>query len=392
MNKNTKREKENPLKTTLSYFLLCIIMTTFFMLMGSIYFRPFIKINQTSTFLEAFVALFGAFKYVYLLIIAIFLFLFVRSLIGIVKGKTRIAQEEVNPENPYIYYRDLPNDYGIGVNTLLLDSTIENEKDIIAAVLDLAAKKYLTIIKFGDTYKINILKQPDGELLKNENFILESIIKGNLKEFDYSKWYDLCLEDGIEFGLYKPQNLSIKKFFRLSTVDDEWLEPVLWLYFIIVLVAGLIMKSLNLSIEQTAKYDSIFLHIAGGMLGFIILIYLLQIIINSIKNFRTVGKLTQIENYVHTLNNRLTRTNLGQEELMKLSAFKSFIHDFGDFANKSPEEIVLWDRYLSYAQLFGLTKEIMKSGYVALVTNSSFDIDDIDNITLNKMVIETKIQ
>ena len=86
--------------------------------------------------------------------------------------------------------------------------------------------------------------------------------------------------------------------------------------------------------------------------------------------------------YTTEVNNNLKKTPYGIDELNKLKSFKSFLHDFGNFANKYPEEIVLWDRYLSYAQVFGLTKDIMKTGYTQLVKNSSFSIDSIDNITL----------
>ena len=72
---------------------------------------------------------------------------------------------------------------------------------------------------------------------------------------------------------------------------------------------------------------------------------------------------------------------------MNLKAFKAFIKDFGNFADKYPEEIILWDRYLSYAQVFGLTKDIMKTGYSKLIKNSSFQIDDINNINFDNIEI-----
>ena len=55
---------------------------------------------------------------------------------------------------------------------------------------------------------------------------------------------------------------------------------------------------------------------------------------------------------------------------------------------KCEDGLVLWDRYLSYAQVFGLTKEIMKTGYPKLVKNSSFQIDDINNITFDNIEIK----
>ena len=99
------------------------------------------------------------------------------------------------------------------------------------------------------------------------------------------------------------------------------------------------------------------------------------------------SKNTIVKQYNKELSKTLTLTSNGINELNKLKAFKAFINDFGNFANKYPDEIVLWDRYLSYAQVFGLTKEIMKTGYSQLVKNSSFQIDDINNINFDNIEI-----
>ena len=93
--------------------------------------------------------------------------------------------------------------------------------------------------------------------------------------------------------------------------------------------------------------------------------------------------------YDISLNNHLTRTDKGIRELQKLISFQNFLSDFGYFVDKKLEEVVLWDRYLSYAHVFGLTKEIMKTGYKKLVDNSSFKIDDIDNITIYNIEVES---
>ena len=96
-------------------------------------------------------------------------------------------------------------------------------------------------------------------------------------------------------------------------------------------------------------------------------------------------------NYNMTLNNHLSRTEKGVMELQKLLSFKAFLIDFSNIVSRKPEEVILWDRYLSYAVVFNLTKDIMKSGYKQLVENSSFQIDDIDNITINNIEIDNSL-
>lgn len=100
------------------------------------------------------------------------------------------------------------------------------------------------------------------------------------------------------------------------------------------------------------------------------------------------AKNTIDEQYNKEISKSLKLTPKGINELNKLKAFKAFIKDFGNFADKYPEEIILWDRYLSYAQVFGLTKDIMKTGYSKLIKNSSFQIDDINNITFDNIEIK----
>ena len=126
------------------------------------------------------------------------------SIIGSLKGKVFINKENrlIKKTNPYIYFRELPNNYGIGVTSLLFDSKIENYKDIIAVILDLCAKKYISLIKENDKYYIKILKNEDEHLLSNEKYILNLIRSHNIKNVNYKEWYNYCLRDGTNLGLY----------------------------------------------------------------------------------------------------------------------------------------------------------------------------------------------
>ena len=91
--------------------------------------------------------------------------------------------------------------------------------------------------------------------------------------------------------------------------------------------------------------------------------------------------------YQNTLSTKIIHTLKGQDATKKLISFKNFLRDFGSFAKKNPEEIILWDEYLSFAIVFNLTDEILKTGYKQLIENSSFKIDDVDNINLQNMKV-----
>lgn len=66
------------------------------------------------------------------------------------------------------------------------------------------------------------------------------------------------------------------------------------------------------------------------------------------------------------------RTLKGAEHYDKWKAFKNFLNDFGSFELKELPEIVLWERYLVYATIFGLADKVQKSMNVRI---SKMNID-----------------
>ncbi len=327
-----------------------------------------------------------------------FLFIILRStskLAGVEEGKKVIYKEDniVKKTNPYIYYRELPNDYGIGVISLLVDSKLENYKDIIAVILDLCAKKYLFLEKIDNKYYIKVLKGIDNKLLSNERYILGLIISNNLKNINYQEWYSYCLQDGIDLGLYYHADRE------LTDLKNE-VKPKptkLWKKYVKVgsfigFIFIIFLMLFNLQYTDTAHNVLFSL--------FVIFLYFVFFFFSSIyalflsKILNTIMKKNDYQRskfYNMTLNNHLNRTYKGVKELQKLLSFKNFLMDFGNIVSKSHEEVVLWDRYLSYAVVFNLTKDIMKTGYKQLIENSSFQIDDIDNITINNIEIDNRL-
>lgn len=71
------------------------------------------------------------------------------------------------------------------------------------------------------------------------------------------------------------------------------------------------------------------------------------------------------------------KTNKGSEHYDKWKAFKNFLNDFGSFELKELPEIVLWERYLVYATIFGLAEAVQKSMNVKIneldITGTTYD-------------------
>lgn len=113
---------------------------------------------------------------------------FLGSISGLLAAKRTIDMDykKIKISNPYIYYRELPNNYGVGVASLLMDSKLENEKDIVAVILDLCAKGYLKLNKIGDKYVISIIRNKGySNLLFNERYIINHLISGDIANLNY---------------------------------------------------------------------------------------------------------------------------------------------------------------------------------------------------------------
>lgn len=55
------------------------------------------------------------------------------------------------------------------------------------------------------------------------------------------------------------------------------------------------------------------------------------------------------------------RTKDGQEEYLKWIGLKNFLNDFGQFKARELPQIELWEKYLVYAMVFGISKKLAKS-------------------------------
>lgn len=62
--------------------------------------------------------------------------------------------------------------------------------------------------------------------------------------------------------------------------------------------------------------------------------------------------------YLVSFNKRTERGNL---DYYKWNAFERFLKDFGRFDEKELPEIKLWERYLVYANIFGLADKVSKT-------------------------------
>ena len=288
--------------------------------------------------------------------------------------------------NPNQYLRELPNNFGVAIASLITDSTIENKKDIIAVILDLCAKGYLELEKEANgNYSIKILNNDINNLLSNEQYVIKSIIDGKMRNFDYNQWYNYCRNDAIRLGLIIENNSNNINWRRKKSLLGR-----IFKISVAIISIGVFIWYYNAGQAQIPEYSNnvliiIIYIIASIMVGLFSSVFVVMIawpfcaVISTIKNSIQSG-------YRSEKNRRLNLTEYGKAEVKKLFAFEAFLKDFGLFASKNPEEILLWDYYLSYAQVFGLTDEILKNGYKDIIRKGSIQIEDINTINVEKFI------
>lgn len=322
------------------------------------------------------------------LISLVFVIYFIYFILGIISANKRISDDfkKITDKNPYIYFRELPNNYGVGIATVLLNSTIENEKDIVAAVLDLCAKGYLHLEKNIDgTYTITVLKLIDSKLLANERYIMENILNGNMNKLNYKEWLDRCTKDGIELGLFVKRKKKIACYNKKNELNNKKTKWYILVSFVITILISVPLLFVNFNYLNLN--DLLYLAINLIMLNLSIVLTMLAIPFYLIPFIMKTLNITNSYSYNAIISGYLKHTKQGEKEVHKLYSFKSFIDDFGAFASKNPEEVVLWDYYLGYAQVFGLTDKILKTGYDKIIRNGSFQIDNINAISLKNIKV-----
>ncbi len=304
------------------------------------------------------------------------------ALIGDIFGKLKakhIVKREIKKAvlpNPYIYFRELPVTYGIGISSILLDFNIEENKDVIATILDLCSRNYLNLVQTNKGIKFTKKNSDTSNLLENELYIYNILTKKVKDKFDVQKWKSLCYEDALKLGLVEKRN-NIE---TTEEISEKYSNKKHILTKILALLPPILLFINFLKSDEVNIFTGV-MFFALCITAYFICYGILRFFGSIIEAFNMSKKISH-NNY---LLSHPIRTHKAKEDLNKLYAFAKFLNDFGLFAEKNIAEIKLWNFYLSYAVLFGLTKNIMKTNYKKLLYNDSFEINNINMLNYNNI-------
>lgn len=239
--------------------------------------------------------------------------------------------KEVKTNFDMEYNREFIDDYDVTNIEYLFDKRI-TEKAFSTSILNLIYKKN---IKFEEIDKKNykFIKVSEDNTSDAEKDLMKIIFDGagngsevTLKEIkDYAKTLD---------GETSP---FLKGF---NSWKDEVVDS---------------SKKLNFY-ENNTKIK--FYFGLYSLIGFLILYLFIKI-----ESFNILAIITFILTivyiiYILSFNKRTPR---GAIDFAKWSAFKRFLNDFGRFDEKELPEITLWERYLVYANIFGIADKVGKT-------------------------------
>lgn len=243
------------------------------------------------------------------------------------------------------YYREFTGDYNVEVVDYLMKQDITPEA-MNASIMNLIYKKNIDIEEIPDEKKNLILHERNRDNLNATELILMELLfdeigkgdKVTLKEIEkYSSKYSTAEKFMSKYNAWKLSATADakKEAFFESLVAPRALAS---LYFLL----GIIIFVLMISFEV----EPVVLPILTLLLSIVFLIYVWAFKKWSIK---------------------------GREHFLKWKAFKNFLVDFGTMDEKEIPEVKLWDKYLVYATVLGVAKEVQKSMKVRL---SSMNLDD----------------
>lgn len=241
--------------------------------------------------------------------------------------------KELKPSFLGKYNREFIDDYNVEVIDYLMKKNITSNA-MSASIMNLIYKKNISVEKTlnskgKEIYTFTKLdKENNNESEKYlMSFLFEKVGKDNkftttqLKDYasstttydnftaSYTTWKNKVTKEGIAQNFYQSMT-SIKL-------------PLVIITFVIMFINFMVY-------QNYFETDIVYL---AGVLGFCFIIYLFSFSKRTVK---------------------------GNEHYCKWKGFKNFLNDFGTFETKDLPEIILWDRYLVYATIFGLADKVSK--------------------------------
>lgn len=257
--------------------------------------------------------------------------------LGIKLGIRKFKKEklsEIDFKKYKDYYREILKGYSPSELSYIDDFEINYPKDIVATLLSLKLKKRIEL-----TENIEKTNTIENELSSNENYILEHIYDGKLKEVDQLVYKIKIEEDAIKSDLIKPSKIEWKK------IAKSLIGFILIMTILIMTISFLFQ---NTFFGPNPENIEIFKVLILMFLMFFTFLFPLFTSIYLIAYLIKIGV------------NSFIRTKKGKEINEKLEGLKNYIQEYSMIKDKNSENIEIWEDYLIYSIIFNQNSKVIQ--------------------------------
>jgi uncharacterized membrane protein len=233
------------------------------------------------------------------------------------------------------YYREFAGDYGPGVVDYLMKRNVTTNA-LSASILEIVRKK-------GFIFREDIVKNKKEYVLvdsKGQN--IEPLTK---EEEHIKKWL-------LDYGI--GTEVSLKDISKSATQSEANAREFLkefdkWVQMIKIKAE-----------KESFFYDNIDLKFKLGSYAIPGIILIVMTSIYELATFIMPLLIVGVIAWLIYIGSFTKRTKKGNDHFVRWNAFKKFLLDFGRFNEKELPEIVLWEKYLVYATVFGIADKVRK--------------------------------
>lgn len=257
--------------------------------------------------------------------------------------------KEYKADFDHQYNREFIDDYGVEVIDYLMNKSI-SPNALSASIMNLVYKKNISVTEL-DKKNYSFKLENRDNLSKTEecliDFLFNKIGKDDtftIKELkDYAKSTKTYQKFTSSYEKWK--NLVIVEGKNQKFYEDHTNTKVIGVLYAIL---GIVISFVSIFTIESFAWSSLIMVPA--------IIFMIYVIV-----FRK-------------------KTMKGINHYKRWKAFKNFLNDFGTFDTKELPEVILWERYLVYAVIFGLANKVQK---VMNVKISELEADNVNIGTFN---------
>lgn len=232
------------------------------------------------------------------------------------------------------YYREFTGTYNVEVIDYLMKKSITSNA-MSASIMNLIYKKNISVEEISSTEKnkkYKFILQNNNEVSDTEQMLLDFLFEEVGKENSFTT---------TDLEKYAKSTRTCEKFTKSYS---NWKSCVVK------------------DAEQEKFYETNGIPVVIGILSMLVsILYFMVVMYYQVDYFLSYLVLPASIVFLFYTIFLKKRTIKGNEDYLKWNAFKNFLNDFGNFKVKELPEIVLWEKYLVYATIFGLADKVEKS-------------------------------